>query len=81
MQETIDRKPSSFYQKELADTRQLPDETAKEKAKLQLDCNRVKSKLAEINSRYLNVKADLSLSKKRIHQLEIHNSNLGASLR
>ena len=62
MHETIDHKPSSFYEKELADARQLLDETAKEKAKLQLDCNRVKTKLAEINSKYLKVKADLSLS-------------------
>jgi len=82
-QDTVVREVSSVrasYEKELADTRQLLDETAKEKARLQLDCGRVKAELAEINPKYLKVKADLSLSEKRIHQLETHNNDLGASL-
>ena len=37
-----------FYEKELSDTRQLLDETAKEKARLQLDAGRSRAELGEL---------------------------------
>lgn len=82
-QDTVSREVNSIrnsYEKELADTRQLLDETAKEKARLQLDCGRLKAELSENNPKYIKTKADLSLAEKRIHQLETHNNDLSASL-
>ena len=51
-QDTVTREVNSVrssYEKELADTRQLLDETAKEKARLQLDAGRMRAELGEIN--------------------------------
>ena len=51
-QDTVSREVNSVrssYEKELSDTRQLLDETAKEKARLQLDAGRFRAELAEIN--------------------------------
>jgi len=82
-QDTVSREVNSVrssYEKELSDTRQLLDETAKEKARLQLDAGRFRAELAEINPKYMKAKADLSLTEKRLHQLETHNNDLSASI-
>ncbi len=50
-QDTISREVTSVrnsYEKELSDTRGLLDETAKEKARLQLDSGRVRAELGEL---------------------------------
>ena len=50
-QDTISREVTSVrssYEKELADTRALLDETAKEKARLQLDAGRSRAELGEL---------------------------------
>jgi lamin B len=50
-QDTISREVTSVrgsYEKELSDTRQLLDETAKEKARLQLDAGRSRAELGEL---------------------------------
>lgn len=50
-QDSISREVSSVrssYEKELADTRQLLDETAREKARLQLDAGRYKAEIGEL---------------------------------
>ncbi len=40
------------YEAELADARRLLDETAKEKAKLQIDAGKYKAQYDELNARY-----------------------------
>ena len=55
--ETTSREVSSVkhsYEKELADTRQLLDETAREKARLQLDAGRLRSELEELNPKWVD---------------------------
>ena len=50
--DTISREVTSVknsYEKELSDTRQLLDETAREKARLQLDAGRMRAELGELN--------------------------------
>ena len=53
-QDTVQREVTSVrnsYEKELSDTRLLLDETAKEKARLQLDAGRVRAELGELTQK------------------------------
>jgi hypothetical protein len=43
----------AIYETELADTRKLLDELAKEKAKLQIDAGKYKSELDELKDKYV----------------------------
>jgi len=83
VQETTAREVSSvksLYAEEMTVIRQLLDETAKDKAKLQMDCGRAQAELAEMSPKYSKAKADLSQSQKNVHQLQTQNNVFGASL-
>jgi len=81
--ETTSREVSSVkhsYEKELADTRQLLDETAREKARLQLDAGRLRSELEELNPKYNKARADLLRAETAVHALETRNNELSAAI-
>ncbi|XP_046632521.1 lamin Dm0-like [Daphnia pulicaria] len=82
-QDTISREVTSVrgsYEKELSDTRQLLDETAKEKARLQLEAGRARAELGELTPKYNKAKNDLLQAEKKVQQLETRNNELNASL-
>ncbi|XP_046437575.1 lamin Dm0-like [Daphnia pulex] len=82
-QDTISREVTSVrgsYEKELSDTRQLLDETAKEKARLQLEAGRARAELGELTPKYNKTKNDLLQAEKKVQQLETRNNELNASL-
>ncbi|KAI9555121.1 lamin-like protein [Daphnia sinensis] len=82
-QETVTREVTSVkgsYEKELSDTRQLLDETAKEKARLQLDAGRARAELGELTPKYNKTKNDLLQAEKKVQQLESRNNELSTSL-
>lgn len=63
--ETVTREVSSVkssYEKELSDTRSLLDETAKEKARIQLDAGRLRAELEELSPRYATLHSKNSFS-------------------
>lgn len=81
--DTISREVTSVknsYEKELSDTRQLLDETAREKARLQLDAGRMRAELGELNPKFIKAKADLTAAEKKLHQLETRNNELTATV-
>nr|CAH0099011.1 unnamed protein product [Daphnia galeata] len=82
-QDTISREVTSVrgsYEKELSDTRQLLDETAKEKARLQLDAGRSRAELGELTPKFNKAKNDLLQAEKKVQLLETRNNELNASL-
>lgn len=81
-QDTISREVTSVrnsYEKELSDTRQLLDETAKEKARLQLDAGRMRAELGELNPKFNKAKTDLVGAEKKLHQFETRINELNAA--
>lgn len=59
-----------MYGKELSDARKLLDETAGEKAKLQIECGKYKTELDELRPRVGKLEKDLNAANKRLSQLE-----------
>ncbi|KAB5559099.1 hypothetical protein PHYPO_G00025090 [Pangasianodon hypophthalmus] len=70
----------SLYEAELADARRVLDETAREKAKLQIDLGKVSSELEEVNKNYKKRGGDLASAQARIKELESQYNQSEASL-
>ncbi|XP_050789707.1 lamin-B2 isoform X1 [Gopherus flavomarginatus] len=60
----------TLYESELADARRVLDETARERAKLQIEIGKLRAELDEINKNYKKKDADLSVAQSRIKDLE-----------
>ncbi|XP_043358786.1 lamin-B2 isoform X1 [Dermochelys coriacea] len=60
----------TLYESELADARRVLDETARERAKLQIEIGKLRAELDEVNKNYKKKDADLSLAQSRIKDLE-----------
>ncbi|OPJ67995.1 lamin-B2 [Patagioenas fasciata monilis] len=61
----------SLYESELADARRVLDETAKERARLQIEIGKLRAELEEFNKSYKKKDADLSVAQGRIKDLEV----------
>ncbi|KFV62366.1 Lamin-B2, partial [Dryobates pubescens] len=61
----------SLYESELADARRVLDETAKERARLQIEIGKLGAELEEFNKSYKKKEADLSVAQGRIKDLEV----------
>ncbi|KFO87741.1 Lamin-B2, partial [Buceros rhinoceros silvestris] len=61
----------SLYESELADARRVLDETAKERARLQIEIGKLGAELEEFNKSYKKKDADLSVAQGRIKDLEV----------
>ncbi|NP_999665.1 nuclear intermediate filament protein [Strongylocentrotus purpuratus] len=59
-----------LYEKELADARKLLDETAGEKAKLQIECGKYKTELDSLRPRVGKLEKELNAANKRVASLE-----------
>ncbi|XP_071492789.1 lamin-B2-like [Diadema antillarum] len=59
-----------MYEKELADARRLLDETAGEKAKLQIECGKYKTELDDLRPKVSQLEKELNSANKRISVLE-----------
>ncbi|KAI5101117.1 lamin-B2 [Silurus meridionalis] len=70
----------SLYEAELADARRVLDETARERAKLQIDFGKVNSELEEVTKIYKKKDGDLALAQARIKDLESQFNQSEASL-
>ncbi|KAI5626570.1 lamin-B2 [Silurus asotus] len=70
----------SLYEAELADARRVLDETARERAKLQIDFGKVNSELEEVTKIYKKKEGDLALAQARIKDLESQFNQSEASL-
>ncbi|XP_039371889.1 lamin-B2 isoform X2 [Mauremys reevesii] len=60
----------TLYESELADARRVLDETARERAKLQIEIGKLRAELEEVNKNYKKKDADLSVAQSRIKDLE-----------
>uniref|UniRef100_A0A8C3FB54 Lamin B2 n=1 Tax=Chrysemys picta bellii TaxID=8478 RepID=A0A8C3FB54_CHRPI len=60
----------TLYESELADARRVLDETARERAKLQIEIGKLRAELDEVNKSYKKKDADLSVAQSRIKDLE-----------
>ncbi|TFK01280.1 60S acidic ribosomal protein P2-like [Platysternon megacephalum] len=60
----------TLYESELADARRVLDETARERAKLQIEIGKLRAELDEINKNYKKKDTDLSVAQSRIKDLE-----------
>uniref|UniRef100_A0A8D0EV52 Lamin-B2 n=1 Tax=Strix occidentalis caurina TaxID=311401 RepID=A0A8D0EV52_STROC len=61
----------NLYESELADARRVLDETAKERARLQIEIGKLRAELEEFNKSYKKKEADLSVAQGRIKDLEV----------
>ncbi|XP_062452048.1 lamin-B2 isoform X3 [Rhea pennata] len=61
----------SLYESELADARRVLDETAKERARLQIEIGKLRAELEELNKSYKKKDADFSVAQGRIKDLEV----------
>uniref|UniRef100_A0A8D2PQG6 Lamin-B2 n=1 Tax=Zosterops lateralis melanops TaxID=1220523 RepID=A0A8D2PQG6_ZOSLA len=61
----------TLYESELADARRVLDETAKERARLQIEIGKLRAELEEFNKSYKKKDADLSVAQGRIKDLEV----------
>ncbi|XP_010723057.2 lamin-B2 [Meleagris gallopavo] len=61
----------NLYESELADARRVLDETAKERARLQIEIGKLRAELEEFNKSYKKKDADLSVAQGRIKDLEV----------
>lgn len=82
-QETITREVTSIksmYEQELSDARKVLDETAKEKAKLQIESNKWKTELDDVLEKLNKKENDLAAAMKKLVTFEAHNQDLQARL-
>ncbi|XP_074834180.1 lamin-B2 [Carettochelys insculpta] len=74
----------TLYESELADARRVLDETARERAKLQIETGKLRAELDELNKNYKKKDADFAVVQSRIKDLEalFHRSEaeLGTAL-
>ncbi|KAF4083156.1 hypothetical protein AMELA_G00136740, partial [Ameiurus melas] len=70
----------SLYEAELADARRVLDETARERAKLQINLGKVSSELEEVTKSFKKRDGDLALAQARIKELESQYNQSEASL-
>lgn len=70
----------SLYEAELADARRALDETARERAKLQIDLGKSKSDLEELTKSFKKKDGDLASALARIKDLEVQFNKREASL-
>ncbi|XP_060797257.1 lamin-B2 [Neoarius graeffei] len=70
----------SLYEAELADARRVLDETARERAKLQINLGKVSSELEEATKNYKKRDGDLALAQARMKELESQYNQSEASL-
>uniref|UniRef100_A0A8C2L4L4 Lamin B2 n=1 Tax=Cyprinus carpio TaxID=7962 RepID=A0A8C2L4L4_CYPCA len=70
----------SLYEAELADARRVLDETARERAKLQINLGKANSELEEITRNYKKKDGDLALAQARIKELEAQYNKKEAAL-
>lgn len=69
----------SLYEAELADARRVLDETARERAKLQINLGKANSELEEVTRNYKKKDGDLAVAQARIKELEAqYNKNEAA---
>ncbi|XP_048354471.1 lamin-B2 [Sphaerodactylus townsendi] len=61
----------ALYESELADARRVLDETARERAKLQIEIGKLRSELDELNKSYKKKDGEWSTSQGRIKELEV----------
>ncbi|XP_051893821.1 lamin-B2 [Pristis pectinata] len=61
----------NIYETELADARRLLDETAREKAKLQIELGKTKTELDELNKNYKKKDSDLTSALARLKDFEL----------
>ncbi|KAL8177996.1 UNVERIFIED_CONTAM: Lamin-B2 [Gekko kuhli] len=61
----------ALYEAELADARRVLDETARERAKLQIEIGKLRSELDELNKSYKKKDGEWSTSQGRIKELEV----------
>ncbi|XP_077188454.1 lamin-B2 isoform X2 [Paroedura picta] len=61
----------ALYETELADARRVLDETARERAKLQIEIGKLRSELDELNKSYKKKDGEWSTSQGRIKELEV----------
>ncbi|XP_051550656.1 lamin-B2-like [Myxocyprinus asiaticus] len=70
----------SLYEAELADARRILDETAHERAKLQINLGKANSELEEVTKNYKKKDGDLVLALARIKELEAQYNKKEAAL-
>ncbi|XP_073700199.1 lamin-B2 [Garra rufa] len=70
----------SLYEAELADARRVLDETARERARLQIDLGKANSELEEVTRNYKKKDGDLALAQARIKELEAQFNKNEAAL-
>ncbi|XP_042605313.1 lamin-B2 [Cyprinus carpio] len=70
----------SLYEAELADARRVLDETARERAKLQINLGKANSELEEVTRNYKKKDGDLALAQARIKELEAQYNKKEAAL-
>uniref|UniRef100_A0AAR2IRR9 Lamin B2 n=1 Tax=Pygocentrus nattereri TaxID=42514 RepID=A0AAR2IRR9_PYGNA len=70
----------SLYEAELADARRVLDETARERAKLQIDLGKVNAELEEVTKNFKKRDGDLALAQARIRDLESQYNQSEAAL-
>lgn len=82
-QETVTREVTSIksmYEQELSDARKLLDETAKEKAKLQIEASKYKTEAEELHLKLAKKEKDLASAEKKLVNLESLNQDLQSRL-
>ncbi|XP_054160779.1 lamin Dm0-like [Oppia nitens] len=82
-QETVTREVYSIktlYEKEIADARRLLDETAKDKARLQIEANKLQNDVEDVSLKLNKKDKELSNADKRINNLESNVDELKARL-
>ncbi|MBN3303006.1 LMNB2 protein, partial [Amia calva] len=70
----------ALYEGELADARRVLDETARERARLQIDLGKVNAELEEVTRNYKKKDGDLAAAQARIKELEAMYNKSEASL-
>ncbi|XP_076847773.1 lamin-B2 [Brachyhypopomus gauderio] len=70
----------SLYEAELADARRVLDETARDRAKLQIDLGKANSELEELNRNFKKKDGDLVLAQARVKELEAQYNQSEAAL-
>eukprot|EP00745_Piridium_sociabile_P044901 TRINITY_DN9563_c0_g1_i1.p1 TRINITY_DN9563_c0_g1~~TRINITY_DN9563_c0_g1_i1.p1 ORF type:complete len:607 (-),score=172.55 TRINITY_DN9563_c0_g1_i1:775-2595(-) len=82
-EEIVKREVSSvktLYESELADARRLLDDTAREKARIQIEANKYKSDYEELLGRFTRRDREASAYQHRVETLEVQLAELNAKL-
>lgn len=82
-EETVKREVTSvknLYESELADARRLLDETAREKARIQIEANKYKTDYEDLLAKYNRRDRDATNAERRVEMLETQVAELQAKL-